>query len=331
MAGCDSGAPEVAQPDGGAAGTSGSLSWAGVYDADGVWDLSGPINAQRTLGDVVADLLIEEIVARAGVPSAVEANAKSAVRSIVGAKIKAAVDTGAPESLRPDSDLMKRLAQVLASTEVLSRIELSAGAPAGTIGGTEDFTAFKFVHEGQTRTLPVAELVGPAKASLSADWEGDLTAPDRATVDPHAVELRFGKLVLWVLDHVLAVPAAAELAATAASHVGCDAVTAAITDGKPSFTFGVGVASYSVGAASLGAGCSKVAGLIGQKVLGLFDLDAGVEIGGPVEALDANRDLVADRLQSRTGFGGLVTKTRAAIAPRITARFEAARRAAAPN
>src|SRR4030095_14393620 len=83
----------------GATGTGGAplgpLSWAGVYDADGVWDLSGPITAQRTLGDVVADLLIEQIVSRAGVPSALQSEAQSAVRSLVGGTIKAAVDGAA--------------------------------------------------------------------------------------------------------------------------------------------------------------------------------------------------------------------------------------------
>jgi len=146
------GAP-VTSPDGGAGGRTGAggvgtgtggsggaavvsrrAAWAGVYDADGVWDLSGPITAQRTLGDIVTDLLIDEIVSRAGVPSALEDRAKDAVRSLVGSKVKTLVDTAAPAPLKPGSDLMMKLATVLASTGVASTIDLvtaSAGARAG--------------------------------------------------------------------------------------------------------------------------------------------------------------------------------------------------------
>ena len=70
-------------PDG---ATAGALSWGGVYDSDGVWDLSGPINARRTLGDVVADLLVEEVVNRSGVPSLLEEQAQNAVSALIGAR-----------------------------------------------------------------------------------------------------------------------------------------------------------------------------------------------------------------------------------------------------
>src|SRR6185503_8148864 len=60
------------------------------------------------------------------------------------------------------------------------------------------------------------------------------------------------------------------------------------------------------------------------KALGLFDVDAGVSLGGRVQALDDDADAIADRLKSLTGFGGMVTDS--AIAPQVAARFEAFRR-----
>src|SRR6185369_2614160 len=101
----------------------GPLSYAGVYDSDGVWDLSGPITAKRTLGDVVSDLLIEEIVGAAGVPSALEDQATDAVHDLVGDKVKSLVDAAAPDALKPGSDLMMKLATVLASAQVTSTID----------------------------------------------------------------------------------------------------------------------------------------------------------------------------------------------------------------
>ena len=158
----------------------GPLSWAGVYDSNGVWDLSGPITAQRTLGDVVADLLIEQIVSRAGVPSAVHDQAMSVVRSLVGGTIKTLVDAAAPDALKPDSPLMMKLATVLASTEVPSTIDLYAGTPAGSVRGMEELRTLKFGFQGRTGTLPVGDLLERTVplVTLGADWRGTQSGAD---------------------------------------------------------------------------------------------------------------------------------------------------------
>src|SRR6478735_8496500 len=137
----------------------GPLSWAGVYDADGVWDLSGPITAQRTLGDVVADLMIDQIVGLAGVPSAIEDQAKSVVRSLVGSKIKSLVDAVTPAALKPGSDLFTKLTAVLASSQVASTIDVYPGAAAGSVQGSEELRTFKFSFQGRSATLPIGDLL----------------------------------------------------------------------------------------------------------------------------------------------------------------------------
>ena len=87
--------------------------------------------------------------------------------------------------------------------------------------------------------------------------------------------------------------------------------------------------SYKVSASTLQDGCQAATGMVKDKALGLFDMDAGVELGGDVEALDDDADRIADRLKSKAGYGGIVTKWGpAALAPRVTARFEARRRKA---
>src|SRR4029078_9299813 len=143
-------------PDGGAAGP---LAWAGVYDSKGVWDLSGPISAQRTLGDVVADLLIDQIVGLAGVPSAIEDQAKSVVRALVGGKIKSLVDAATPAALKPGTDLFMNVPGVLASTQVTSTIDVYPGSAAGSVRGSEELRSFKFSFQGRTATLPVGDLL----------------------------------------------------------------------------------------------------------------------------------------------------------------------------
>ena len=300
---------------------------AGVYECQGVWDLSGPINSQRTLGDVAADLLVEEIVDRANVPAQVRDKAEEAVRAAIAAKVKTLVDTSAPPALRPDSELMKKLGVVLASTEVRSTIELTG--PPATVRGTEELRGFTFTHDGLRKSLTVDELLAGATplVTLAADWKGKETAPGILEIEAHDFELRVGKLVLWVVQNVLGEVGGSSLAEAAAAVVDCKAIPAGLLDGKDKLTFGVGAASYGASPALLEAGCLAMAAKLKGKALGLFDLDAGVRLGGKVQYQDQSGDPRIDRLTSQAGYGGLVTKgIHPALAPRVMARFEAVRR-----
>ncbi len=156
--------------------------WAGVYDADGLWDLSGPITARRTLGDVVADLLVDEIVDRAGVPSLLADQARELVHDLVAAKVKAAVDQSAPAALRPDSELMRKLAVVLASTEVKSTIDIAAGRRATDVRGTEELRSFTFGWEARKSTV----MVGDSAATDGSPGDGGSRLEGRGETRRHA-------------------------------------------------------------------------------------------------------------------------------------------------
>jgi hypothetical protein len=334
-AGCGDSSDTAMTPDGGTVNATtkgdafppGPPALAGVYDCQGVWDLSGPINAHRTLGDVATDLLVEEIVDRAGVPSQLRDQAQDIVRAAIAGKVKTLVDTGVPPALRPDSELMKKLGMVLATTEVRSSIDLT-GAPAA-VRGTEQVQGFTFTHQGMKKSVTVDALLAGAAplVTLAADWKGKEVGGSTLEIEAHDFELRLGRLVLWVAQNVLAELGATALSEAAAGLLDCQAIPAALLDGKDKLSFGVGVASYSVSPDVLGTACSSAASLIKGKALGLFDLDAGVRLGGRVQYRDENGDNRIDRLTSQTGYGGLVTKgVRPALAPRVLATFEATRR-----
>jgi hypothetical protein len=318
---------QAGAPDGGPVNATVPPTLTGVYDCQGVWDLSGPINARRTLGDVAADLLVEEIVERASVPAQVRDQAEEAVRTAIAAKVKTLVDTSAPAALRPDSELMKKLGVVLASTEVRSTIDLSG--PVATVRGTEELRGFTFTHDGLPRSLSVDELLAGATplVTLAADWKGKEMGPATLDVEAHDFELRVGKLVLWVVQNVLGEVGGSSLAEAAAAVVDCKAIPAGLLDGKDKLTFGVGAASYGVSPSLLEAGCLAMAAKLKGKALGLFDLDAGVRLGGQVQYQDQDRDARIDHLTSQAGYGGLVTRgVHPALAPRVMARFEAVRK-----
>ena len=158
------------------------------------------------------------------------------------------MDAAVPASLKPGSDLMTKLATVLASTQVASTIDLYSGTPARVVEGDEEILTFKFQFQGRTSTVSASELLNQTMVALGADWDGTQQPPDTLAINPHEFELRFVKLVLWVAENVIQQVGAGSLATTAASLISCATVTSAITGGQSSFYFGVGWLSFSVSA-----------------------------------------------------------------------------------
>jgi hypothetical protein len=91
----------------------------GRYDVSGTWDLSSPISANRTLGDALTDIVV--LTLADPIPSS---SAEEKIDGLLREPIKALVDANAPEALRPDSPLMVALAQLLASVEVTSELDM---------------------------------------------------------------------------------------------------------------------------------------------------------------------------------------------------------------
>ena len=182
------------------------------------------------------------------------------VHDLIASKVKAAVDQSAPAQLKPDSELMRKLGIVLASTEVKSTIDIGAGqqgrrrarprrncAASPSAGRTRKSTVT--VGDLLQRTVPLV--------TVGADWRGRESTDATLAIDQHAFELRLGQLMLWVLDNVLLEQGGASLSQTAASLVNCAAITAALLDGKTEFSFGVGLRPTRSAPATLQDGCQR--------------------------------------------------------------------------
>ena len=116
----------------------------------------------------------------------------------------------------------------------------AAGRGAGDLTGLEELRSFTFGWQDRKSTVAVGDLLQRTVplVTVGADWGGKVNAGPVLAVDQHAFELRFGRLVLWVLDNVLLEQGAASLSQTAASLVNCAAITSALLDGKSEFSFG---------------------------------------------------------------------------------------------
>jgi hypothetical protein len=292
----------------------------GEYTVEGTWSLGSPISADRTVGDVLADAIILKLAEQ--IPSD---TALAKIDGVIRPVIKAQVDARAPAELQPDSALMVALAKTLGAVQVTSELELTDGGLLDDIRGTERITAFGFEHEGETFMVAPGDISAQAGVDLEASWAGMANAQGSALeVDAHPFEIRYGDLVVWVLTNVLE-EANAPLATQAVEAVECSSIVEALLGGADELTFEVAGVDYGFGSEALTGYCGTARELLVDRALGLFALDAKVEVGGTVAFLDEDGDGTAERLVSGPDYGGFVGVAPEFIAPRVAVSFEATR------
>jgi hypothetical protein len=291
----------------------------GSYAVSGTWDLSSPISSERTLGDVFTDALVLNLVSKIPSESAVEK-----VDGIIRPVIKREVDGNAPAALRPDSELMQSLAGTLASVDVMSELTLQDGGLLQDLRGTERIVAFGFEHEGQSFLVTPDELADRGVA-VEATWAAQATSDGGSLeVDAHRFELRYGQLVLWLLTNVLEQENAA-LVDQVTDSLECQVIVGALLNGGDGWTIEVAGREYGFDAQELASHCETARELLVGRALGMFALDAKVEVGGTVEFIDEDGDGRAERLVSGPDYGGFVGVAPEFIAPRLAVSFEATR------
>lgn len=286
----------------------------GDHAIEGSWDVSAPIGGDRTLGTVASELFVEEAVSAAGVPSSLEGGAKDALAVAVGDRIAELVDARAPAELAPGSPLMTELGALSARVRYESTLSLSLDGSA--VDGVETFDRVYVVHDGRTFDFPL-ESATEAGVALETTWTGSVREAT-LDVDPHVVEVRYGLLVMWLADGVLAVDVA-EIGDRASEALACEPIVEAVLDGGDSIELDVGFSTFRIERATLLDACAEAFGRIETYALGLFSLDTPLEIGGTVEVeLMASTSPV---LRSGADHGGHVLVGPRALSPQVRATF----------
>jgi hypothetical protein len=296
-------------------------AWIGTYASSGSWDISGPLAGGRTVGDAVADLLVDKIVGLSGVPSPLEDKAHELTDKAIRAHVKSAVDGNAPTELAPGGQVAQLLASSLAKVKVESTITLEEGLLPGSMEGKEDVTSLTYEHEGKAYTLDAAKLAG-AGVSIEAEWEGDEGDGETLDVDQHPVKIRFGELVRRVAEHAVDASGQDKLKNDVVSAVSCDQIVKLILGSSTGLKISVSDWSTTVDSGDLKSACGAAALLLQSRVLGLFALDTKIEKGGSVSYSGGNP---ASSLKSGAGFGGIVNVAPRPIAPRVIVEFSATR------
>lgn len=288
----------------------------GRFAVSGTWDLSSPLSAERTVGDIVTDALVVELAAHIPSERAVEK-----LDGLLRPVIKREVNRRAPAALKPDSELMEELTRTLASVEVVSELHLEDGGLLSDLRGEEHIVAFGFEKDGEFFQVTPEELPLGQLTAIETSWVAQARRDGSSlAVDDHRLELRFGALVLWLLDNVLERDPTG-LTEQMTRALDCNTLFAPLLNDQGELEVEVAGVEYGFNARRLDETCSRVGRLLKDRALGMFALDARVEMGGIVHFEDEDGDGRADRLVSGEDFGGFVGVAPEFIAPRLKVSF----------
>lgn len=286
------------------------VDYGGTYETTGTWDLSRPFGPDG-LGGVVADLMIDQIISLAGVPSSLEGEARAAIAERVRAPIVAYVNGAIPPGLLASSPTMVALDAILSDVTVEGELTLVPGGDPDRCTGTDVIDNVSVVHEGTTHVLDMPEISGGLVA-ITSSISGSATGASTIAIADHDVQLHYGELVAAVAREALGVDVFA-LGAQAYDGVGCPAVVDSFTSGT-GFTITVAGQSFSVTDAQLESACESLKTMLEDKALGMFRRDAGLRMGGGIRFPNAGA------VASEPSYDGVVTLF-PVVQPQVTLTF----------
>jgi hypothetical protein len=295
----------------------------GTYVVEGAWDLSAPIGGDRTVGTVVAELIVEETVSASGVPGALEGALATALEESAAPGIRSWVDGRMPPELRPGSAFLEALGE--AAAEVRYRGALDLETDGDLVHGVEQIDALAVERDGRLHEIAVADLPVPTDTvSLESEWNG-AQIDDRIELEPYTVELHYGAVILWIAAEVLGTDVEA-LEAELASSLVCTPLVDEITGGGDAIQIDLGLTNVDIPASDLRNACESAVGSVMARALGLFSFDAPLELDGSVRTRDTTGDGSTNVIESTDEHGGVVLIGGSrALAPRVAIRMTARR------
>lgn len=284
------------------------LAMDGMYQAQSNWDLGAALTDDG-VGGLVADLIVQEIVGAAGVPSAFEEDARGVVADVIHQPIRDAVANSLPAELLPDSGLMGELNDVLASVQVATLVSLfETPNNVNLYFGTEVVEAIAITHQGVTSDVSLPELLaGSGAVDIAADFTADVVGATAIEVSSHQLQIRLGRLVELAIVEFALVEDPEALKQRAVAAIDCANLVQTITGGADSFPLEVRGETFDVSVEELDSACQTIRAEVGSYVIGLFRVDTGVIIGGPVQVDDGDGDERVDAMISAVTYGGELT------------------------
>lgn len=301
-----------------------SLAMDGMYQTQSAWDLGASLTADG-IGGLVADMIVQEIVSAAGVPSALEDEARDIVADVIREPIRDAVSGSLPAELLPESGLMGELNAILASVEVTALLSLFETPDDPNIySGTEVVESISLTYQASTIAISLPDLLdGSGAGDIAANLTANVAGPSDLDVSSHQLQIRLGRLVEMAIAEFALVADLDALEQQAAAAIDCANLVQTITGGADSFPIDVGGESFAVSVEQLDSGCQAMRAEVESYILGLFRIDTGVAIGGEVQVDDVDGDERVDTMDSAGSYSGELTNLPVPLPVPFTATMSA--------
>jgi len=303
-----------------------TVDFAGTYSVSGTWDLSGPFGNGQTFGDHVGELMVHRIVTTLGVPALAEEDVKDAVRELAHQAIKDVVDANVPANLAPGGEVYDILAMTLASVKAEESILVTGTRPSINMSAKETVTKLLVPSAAGEIEIPLQDLKIDATdiVRIESEFTAKITSATTIEFEQHVMDMRIGQLLIWIIENLTNVNVQDQTDALLAT-VDCAQFTSAVTGGSASVRVTVGNEDFDLDDSVITNQCNELKTKLAARILGIFDPDTKISIGGSVNAVDSDGDKAIDTLSSAAQYGGEFQVVGAAFNPAVSVSFSASR------
>jgi hypothetical protein len=330
------------------------LNPVGTYDVLSHWDFTEAIAESGAVGETIVRIL--NLFENPG--QAIYNEIINLVQSLVGGIISGAIDTFL-DATGLDEDFQNMINDFIAQNEALSKV-FQAGADLRdvianlevtselTIGklssnyefrGSDNWLGLTLYwrwncDENSPPDCGAIPLVIDENGEigdlgvLSSEWTGRIVAYDQLQIDTHTMSLRYGRLIIYVLNEVI-IPQltddnAHSLSEAFAYWIGCDSLATSIT-GSDGEICALGACVYDDQIENFcSSAVSTLFGFADLLVRGL-EFDIGLQLGGEATLIEIDSDGRVDRIEDGVFDGFLESSENGRSSP-FTATWEAEQR-----
>lgn len=331
------------------------LNPVGTYDVVSHWDFEDAIADSGTVGSIIVRVLA--LFENPGL--AIYNEIINLVDALVGGIISGALDTfldltnldqtfqNLINDFIADNEALTRIFQagadvrdVIANLEVHSELTIGKLSSNYEFRGTDNWVGITLYWRWNcdANSAPDCGAIPLVMDSngeigqlgvLSSEWTGRIVAYDKLQIDTHTVSLRYGRLIIYVLEEII-LPELTDgnantLSDAFAYWIGCDRLAASITgsDGE------VGALGATITDDQIESFCTSAVSTIfgfADLLVRALEFDLGLHLGGEGKLIELTSDGFVDRIEEGEFTGYMQSSDSSAPSSPFTATWEATKR-----
>jgi hypothetical protein len=223
------------------------------------------------------------------------------------------IDNDAPDWVRDFFTIGEDLLQVVSNLEVISKLRLSKPRRDGSFEGSQNWLGLAFYWRLPCQDDPnAAEDCGRYEFTMDevsaalegvnlvyGQFTGRVHSYDQALIDPHTLDLQYGRLIMFVLNNIILpwiADGADNMRDAVLNMVNCPGFADGITGGRSHLRIGgINIASHG----TIEGWCTTIFGVAGdaaEAIIGRLRIDTRLTIDGEMTLVEETDDLVVDGL-----------------------------------